>query len=65
MTNLKLNIIFITNMVIMLMNACRSFTNSLERQANYVEMKDQEESTVLLTYKGESEKRNTWYNVWF
>lgn len=33
----------------------------MERQANYIEEKDQEEPTILLTYKGEREEQNMWY----
>ena len=38
---------------------CRSSTNNMEGQANYVEKKDQEEPIVLLAYKGESKEKST------
>ena len=36
---------------------CRSSTNNMEGQTNYIEKKDQEEPTMLLTYNGESEEK--------
>ena len=52
MINPKFNVIIITNMIITL------FTNNMERQANYIGKKDQEEPTVLLAYKGASKEKN-------
>ena len=38
---------------------CRSSTNNMKGQANYVKKKYQYEHTILLAYKGESKEKNT------
>ena len=53
MINPKFNVIIVTNTIITL------FTNNMERQANYIGKKDQEEPTILLAYKGASKEKNT------